>query len=43
MVFQKYMYVILFEIIYMMFLNRWNLFNFEYKGLEREVYGKIVF
>lgn len=40
---QKFLYVILLEIIYLIFLNRWNLFDLEYKGFEKIDYGKIVF
>ena len=40
---QKYTYAIPLEIIYMTPLNRWNPFDLEYKGSEREPYGKTVF
>ncbi|PFX28133.1 hypothetical protein AWC38_SpisGene7133 [Stylophora pistillata] len=40
---QKYSYAIPLEIIYMTPLNSWNPFKLEYKGSEREPYGKTVF
>ena len=40
---QKYSYAIPLEMIYLTPLNRWNPFELEYKGSERDPYGKTVF
>ncbi|XP_078367031.1 uncharacterized protein LOC144651043 [Oculina patagonica] len=40
---QKFSYAIPLEIIYMTPLNRWNPFELEYKGSERDKLGKTVF
>lgn len=31
------------EIIFLIFLSNWNFFDIEYKGFDKELYGKIVF
>ncbi|KAJ7378068.1 hypothetical protein OS493_024730 [Desmophyllum pertusum] len=40
---QKFSYAIPLEIIFMTPLNRWNPFDLEYKGPDKEAYGKTVF